>query len=316
MTRGAGESRASAADVVDAQAAFFVAQYRLGTIDEAAFQAWRSRAPAHAIAFARTLAMLENLEDVLAADARRVSAPMARRTLLRAAAAAVAIGVVGGGITTGRAYAWSTAATALGESRTVRLSDGSVAALNTDSRLSWRFSDSARCLWVERGEIALNLRPGAAAIVHGGGRGVMLSEGRFNLRRRDAALDLLVLAGRAEVRREGAAGGAIVDSRHGTRSLLVSKEAAIARVADAAQVDGITAWQRNEILFQDATLGSAVEEYNRFLPRKIVIVDRELASIPVGGRFTTTDPTAFLKAVTTGLNVRVSESSTAYLLTR
>ena len=178
-------------------------------------------------------------------------------------------------------------------------------------------SSTERTFWIERGEVALSLPKGPDAVFHGDGRMVVLSAGRFNVRARGGALDLLVQKGVARVAGEaGSMPGSTIDARSGATSLLVSSDGAIVRRADADQVDRVTAWQHQEILFRDATLGSAVEEYNRFLVRKIVIVDRELASIPVGGRFVTSDPTAFLDAVSTGLDIRVSRSPTAYLLTR
>jgi transmembrane sensor len=307
-----------AVDADAAEAAAWLAQHKLGTIDEAAFQAWRDSDVAHAIAFARALAMWDSVDDTALAAAY-ASRPahaepiVSRRHFLQAASAVLAVGIVASATTATRAYAWSSASTNLGQNKRIRLPDGSAASLNTDSRLSWRFSDNERTLWIERGEVALDLRHGPDAVVHGEDRAVHLSEGRFNVRLRGEALDLLVESGRARV---VGPPGPLVDARAGVSSVLVSEDASVVRRANAAQVDGITAWQNNEILFQDATLGSAVEEYNRFLSRKIVIVDRELASIPVGGRFVTTDPTAFLLAVSRGLNVRVSQSPTAYLLTR
>uniref|UniRef100_UPI0035CA41B9 FecR family protein n=1 Tax=uncultured Sphingomonas sp. TaxID=158754 RepID=UPI0035CA41B9 len=319
MTRIGGFFAVNAADTDAAEAAAWLAQHTLGTIDEAAFRAWRDSDVAHAIAFARALAMWDGVDAAALAAMRAGERPVlaapavSRRHFLQAASAVLAVGIVAAGTTATRAYAWSSASTSLGQNKRIRLPDGSAAALNTDSRLSWRFSASERTLWIERGEVALDLRQGPAAIVHGDERAVRLSEGRFNVRLRGEALDLLVESGRARV--VGRSGPSI-DARSGISSVLVSQDAAVVRRANGEQVDGITAWQRDEILFQDATLGSAVEEYNRFLPRKIVIVDRELASIPVGGRFTTSDPTAFLHAVSSGLNVRVSQSPTAYLLTR
>lgn len=319
MTRIGGLFAVNAADGDAAEAAAWLAQHKLGTIDEAAFHAWRDSDVAHAIAFARALAMWDGVDGAALAAVRAGERPalaapvVSRRHFLQAASAVMAVGIVAAGTTATRAYAWSSASTGLGQNTRIRLPDGSVAALNTDSRLSWRFSARERTLWIERGEVALDLRHGADAVVHGDDRAIHLSEGRFNVRLRGEALDLLVESGRASVMGRPAA---VIDARTGVSSMLVSQDAAVVRHANAEQVDGITAWQRNEILFQDATLGSAVEEYNRFLPRKIVIVDRELASIPVGGRFVTSDPSAFLHAVSSGLNVRVSQSPTAYLLTR
>ncbi|WP_218018860.1 FecR family protein, partial [Novosphingobium rosa] len=236
---------------------------------------------------------------------------MPRRAFMRAAAVAGAVALAGAGGFASRAYAWSSASTALGESRKIALPDGSTAALNTFSRLSWRFSASERTLWVEQGEVALDLVPGPAAGLHGEDRLADLSAGRFNARLRGDTLDLMVLRGSARAQSVGAQA---VDARSG-HSLLLSRRDAVVRPVSALQMSTAMAWQQGEILFQDATLGTAVEEYNRYLARKIVIVDPELAAIPVGGRFTSSDPSAFLRAVSMGLGVHVSTSDGGYFLT-
>ena len=329
MTRFGGLLR-NDGDIDAAEAAAWLAQHHLGSLDEVASQTWRDEDVAHAIAFARALAMWDRVgseapRSVRELSGRRTAAavpdapkgPCSRRMFLQAACAVAAVGVVAAGTTATRAYAWDSETTAVGESKTIRLPAGGVVALNTDSRLSWRVSSTERTFWIERGEVALSLPKGPDAVFHGDGRMVILSAGRFNARARGGALDLLVQKGMARVAGQaGSMQGSTIDARSGATSLLVSSDGAIVRRADADQVDRVTAWQHREILFRDATLGSAVEEYNRFLVRKIVIVDRELASIPVGGRFVTSDPTAFLDAVSTGLDIRVSRSPTAYLLTR
>jgi len=293
-------------DEIAAQAARWVAQYDLGIIDAAAFEAWRDRDVRHAIAFNRALSSFEAFAEK-AEEAPAPTAQPSRRTFLRTATGgAAAAMLVAGGLTT-RAYAWNTASTHIGENRKIRLPDGSMAALNTDSCLAWRFSERERSLWVERGEVAIDLCPGIPALLRGSGRVVSLSTGRFNARLRDGTLDLLVLRGHA------LAGSEPVAAYH---SLLLSSARPAIRAVSPARVETAIAWQHGEILFDDATLGTAVEEYNRFLTRKIVIADPDLATIPVGGRFTSSDPTAFLQAVATGLGVHVSTTDTAYLLTR
>jgi transmembrane sensor len=161
-------------------------------------------------------------------------------------------------------------------------------------------------LWVEQGEVAIDLVPGPVASLHGEDRLAQLSAGRFNVRLRGDTLDLMVLRGSAQARAVSAQGG---------HSLLLSRQDAVVRSVSTLQMSTAIAWQQGEILFQDATLGTAVEEYNRYLARKIVIVDPDLAAIPVGGRFTSSDPSAFLRAVSMGLGVRVSTSDGGYFLT-
>jgi transmembrane sensor len=295
------------------EAATWLAQHQLGTIDEAAFEQWRDRHPAHAIAFARALAAWEGAYPY-SADETGTSVPMAsRRALLRAAGGMCAVAVLGMAGFASRAYAWNSATTKLGESRKIRLSDGSIAALNTDSCLAWRFSARERTLWIERGEVAIDLCGGPHAMLHGDRGVARITPGRFNARLRGSTLDLLVLRGAATVDTRTSVGATTVGSYH---SLMISEGGPVVRQTSAPQVDAAIAWQQGEILFQDATLGTAVEDYNRYLSRKIVIVDPELATIPVGGRFTSTDPRPFLRAVSTGLGIHVSMSETAYLLTR
>lgn len=288
---------------IDSQAAVWLARYQLETIDEAAFEAWRSADPRHALAFVRALAAWEAADRDVPGAAPVVS----RRALMRGGAMACGLAFATGGAFVTRAYAWESASTQLGESRKVRLPDGSVAALNTSSRLSWRFSATERTFWVERGEVAINLVAGPRAVLHGEAHAAQLSAGRFNARLRGDTLDLLVLRGQA---RDGA-----VQAGCG-HSLWMAQGAALVRPASAMQVASTIAWQQGEILFQDVTLGTAVEEYNRYLERKIVIVDADLASIQVGGRFTSANPDAFLKAVSVGLDVHVSTSPSGYFLTR
>jgi transmembrane sensor len=305
MRRGALLGGASDNDIA-AQAARWVAQHDLGTIDAVAFEAWRSRDVRHAIAFNRALSSFEAFAEKAEETPARALRP-SRRTVLRTATGGVAAAMLVAGSLTTRAYAWSTASTRIGENRKVRLPDGSAAALNTDSCLAWRFSRYERRLWVERGEVAVDLCPGIPALLQGSKRTVALSTGRFNARLRDGTLDLLVLRGHALV------GTQPVAAYH---SLLLSDASPAIRTVSPAHVETAIAWQHGEILLDDATLGTAVEEYNRFLTRKIVIADPDLATIPIGGRFTSSDPTAFLQAVETGLGVHVSTTDAAYLLTR
>jgi transmembrane sensor len=293
-------------DDVNEQAALWLARHQLGTLDAHAFDAWRMGEPRHALAFARALAAWEAADRPPVAQVAHAE-PVSRRSFMRAAAAAGAVTLAGAGGFASRAYAWETASTQLGESRKIRLPDGSSAALNTFSRLSWRFSAHERTLWIEQGEVAVDLVDGPPAALHGEDRLAQLSAGRFNARLRGDMLDLMVMRGRARTP------GASAQSGH---SLLISPHDAVSRPFSTMQMATAMAWQQGEILFPDTTLGAAVEEYNRYLARKIVILDPELAAIPVGGRFTSSDPAAFLHGIALGLGVHVATSQSGYFLTR
>ncbi len=307
MRRKTDDVKGAPGDPLSEQAALWLARHQLGTLDQEAFHAWRMADARHALAFARALAAWEAAGRLPVAETTTVAMPVSRRSFMRAAAAVGAVSLAGVGGFASHAYAWSTASTKLGESRKIRLPDGSSAALNTQSRLSWRFSAHERTLWVEQGEVAVDLVDGPLVALHGEDRLAHLSAGRFNARLRGDTLDLMVMRGQADTM------GASAQSGH---SLLISPHNAVARPFSAMQMATAMAWQQGEILFPDTTLGAAVEEYNRYLARKIVIVDPELAAIPVGGRFTSSDPAAFLRGISLGLGVHVATSESGYFLTR
>lgn len=301
---------------ITGEAATWLARHDAGTIDEERFLAWRDASPDHAIAFARALAVWNE------AGARTAIATESRFTRRSAAAAIGGMGLVGllgaGGFTT-RAYAWSSASSDVGECKRIILPDGSRAMLNTDSELQWRFSSSERSLWVVRGEVGLELVEGIPAQIHGLDRTASLSRGRFNVRLEGAAMDVTVLAGKAAAMRtrmadtQIAAPAAVAAPSEG---LLLSAAAPSVRDASPQRVAATVAWQQGEIVFDNEPLQTAVREYNRYLTGKIVIADPDLTGIPVGGRFTSTDPADFLSALELGLGVRATASNGGFVLTR
>lgn len=310
MQRENGPEREGDSSGPTAEAARWLAGLELGTADLGAFEQWRGSDPRHALAFARVYASAETLSALAQPDepveAGRGGMPPRRRFLRHAAAGAVL--AVGGSILFGsRAFAWSHASTAIGEFRKVTLPDGSIVALNTDTAVSWRFETERRRIRLDRGEIALNLGPGTPASLSAAGTEASLSAGRFVARLRPRTVDLLVLRGRALV--PGRGKGDLLVSAFEEASL--SPAAPLLTAASDERISRVTAWQNGEIEFDDERLGDAVEEYNRYLARKIVIDDPRLADLRIGGRFASADPESFFKALALGLDVRVTQSEQA-----
>jgi transmembrane sensor len=288
----------------------------------AEFETWRAQSPAHAIAFARGFAAWEQVDraqqDVAdlglhEASEFRPSVMPSRRGLLRAAAgSALVIGA--GGVLTSRAYAWSRAETGIGEIKRLHLPDGSAMMLNTDSAVAWRFSETAHVLRLERGEIALEVAPTPVMLsLRGAAADAQLSAGRFNARLQGDALDVMVIRGVAQSARRAASSGAVA-ARH--QALLVTRGATRVEPTSQEQLAATIAWPSGEILFHDEPLSAALLEYNRYLPAKIVLSDPALGAVRVGGRFTSTDPSAFLEALQATLNLEVQSTPNGYLLSR
>lgn len=308
------------------QAAAWLAALDAGTADRAAFERWRAADARRAAAFAQVAAAWTRLDAArllrqaeCAADldagadgetaARRPRA-VSRRTLMRAAA--VAGLVVSGGTAAGlmsRAWARTSAETGIGERRSIVLEDGSRLELNTDTRVAWRLRESERSVWLTRGEIALDVAAsGAPLSLHGAVSRTELAEGRYNARLTGTALDLLVVEGRARL---AAAGTPAVSAGE---SALISAAGPAVRAAEPVVIARAEAWRRGELVFSGESLDFAVGEYNRYLARRIIIGDAQLSRLRLGGRFTSADPSQFLRALEASFGIRALDDADTIVL--
>lgn len=294
------------------QAATWLVALDTGSADGAAFEEWRGRSPHHAAAFAQAAAIWSRTADLRhVADApvpahTPIDAPadatdrrgINRRSLI-AAAMVGAVGLVGGGVWLSRDTR-ELVETAVGKRRSLMLPDGSIAELNSDTRLLWRYG-TERALWVERGECALDVASETAPPLRVSGPDFVagLTAGRYNLQLSARGAVLAVLAGTARVAL-GEGGAHAVPA--GNRLAWNEARATLAPLS-AVAVARITAWQRGEILFDGMTLGEAVAEFNRYLPRKLVVADPDTAAIVLGGRYMIDEPEAFLRALRDGFGV-------------
>jgi transmembrane sensor len=307
--------RQRAKDTEDA--AVWFARWQAGTVDREAFERWRAD-PANTLAFARVTAAWEAVSEP--GEDMAVRAGLTRRGWLRGGVAGAILAAAGSGLIATRAYAWDSASTGVGETRKLRLSDGSMVALNTDTLISWRFSSTLRELRLERGEVAIELQAGPKATLRTDTSSVTLMAGRFNARLRQHRLELMVLRGRAIATNVAPAAGASPATKQvevqAYQRLDLGEAGPVIQPVSSDAAEAALAWQSGDIVFLDTPLADAVAEYNRYLLRKIVIDDASVGAIRVGGRFISSDPADFLKAVSTSLGVQVRTTATDYRLSR
>jgi transmembrane sensor len=307
-----------------AEASVWMARLDAGQVDQREFEAWRDADPRRAAAFAEVartwdrLSVLRGHVEATAEPEPRASARPSRRAMLQAAGV-VGVATLGAGLFAPRVFARNRASTGVGERRSLVLADGSRVELNTDSSVAWRLQHDLREVWLERGQAALSVaddrtRPFVLRASHVDTR---LSPGQFDARLREGALDLTILSGRAQPQRRAPMGaGAVADMRDlvGPTSLLITPTRVVDRPLSDADVNITTSWRRGEIVFDGEPLGSAVQEYNRYLTRKLVIGDRKLASLRLGGRFMTSNPDGFLTALNQAFGVHAVEGGPNQLL--
>jgi transmembrane sensor len=300
---------------LEKEAAGWLIRLESGDADLASFEQWRAGDLARAAAFAHIDAAWSRLDriralrplglpdpDLFAPPAEAEAEEPPRRWFMKAAAGVVAAAGVGGAgyfILGARAFA----ETAVGERRAVRLPDGSLLDLNTDTRVSWRFDGGARRAWLDRGEAALEIaadgekRPFAFSAL---GATLGLEPGLFNARLRGDEAEILVLRGRATL----GAGLAVLQGQAAT----ISAEGAATRVLDAGALTAATAWRNGEFVFDGVTLGRAVAEYNRYLEAKVEIADPSIRDLKLGGVFRTHDLQGFLNSLETVFGLEVTRS--------
>jgi transmembrane sensor len=210
-----------------------------------------------------------------------------------------------------------TVRTELGEVRRVPLADGSVASLNTDSKIAVALAKDVREITLDSGEAFFQVAHDKARpfIVEAGQVRVQAVGTAFSVRRRADGAEILVtegvvetwVAGREHDRKRIAAGA---------RGFVAEAAPAINVEQAPGKIDRALAWRSGEIALDGESLAYAVEEINRYNSRKLVIDDPALAKEPLVGYFRTNEPENFGRAVAGLMGARVIEQGDTIRLVR
>ena len=326
------------------QAAEWVLRREAGALDDAdqqAFEAWLAEDPANVEAYedavwaldaaARHAAAPELMamrEAALAARGDRASRPWLWTGLAGAVAASLVafwlllVQPAGSPAPTGPIAAESPAdprsatyATAIGERLAVTLPDGSVATLDTNSRIRVAYSGAERGIHLLRGQALFEVahdRP-LPFQVHAAGHTVTAVGTTFNVRLYGETVRVALLDGVVQVRPSRPAAPAAARTDPAPPRPLVMRAGELlqlgpsqpVRVASAA-VTQVASWRGGELVFNDTRLADAVAEINRYTRRPIAIADAAVADYRVTGVFRTNDPERFSQAMSEVFGLEVT----------
>jgi len=264
-------------------------------------------------------------------DAREASPrPARRKTGLRFSIAASVLGATVGIAMFGwlRFNAPLVYETAIGEQRTVTLSDGSILSLNARSKVVVRYDEARRSVDLVEGQalfkVASNpLRP---FIVHSDNAAIRAVGTQFDVSRRLDKTVVTVVEGRVAVSETGSRGGGVLtpasnSAEPGVAAFVSAGEQVIATASEVttvqrADIAAATAWMDGKLVFRSLPLAEVIDEFNRHTPRRFVLEDAQLADIRISGIFSFTDTAQLTDFLRERFGVAVRETDSEIRLAR
>jgi transmembrane sensor len=242
----------------------------------------------------------------------------------------VLIAVLGGGLyfyKNGLFRGEPTIATAIGEQRSIILKDGTRVSLNTATRMSVRYDEKLRHVYLESGEALFDVARFTQwpFVVTAGDREIKALGTTFIVRRDEQKTVITLVEGKVAVSPAPAATGpdtALPEPQNpsspgdshppetltlmpGQRLTFAGGEQQV--TVDLPELDKVTAWQRGVVALDYTPLAEAVAEMNRYSTTKLVIEEPEAAMAPISGVFRAGDSLFFAQAVAETYNLQVAE---------
>lgn len=208
-------------------------------------------------------------------------------------------------------------ATPIGKQQRFVLSDGSILQLNTGTQVTVRFSETERQLNLLQGEAYFEVSPDAnRPFIVDAGLGEITAIGTaFDIHRSDDSVVIAVTHGVVAISdtREPNLLESPFDklsdeqTRHQDRAqkttklsigkqITVSADSGISLVENA-DLEKITAWRADTLIFRDASLVDALADLNRYLAQAIDLSDPSLKTLRISGTFNISDPNSTFAAI-------------------
>jgi transmembrane sensor len=272
--------------------------------DEAALDAWLEQDTANRVAYWRLKAAWGRADRLAAlrrdkAPARPESNIPSRVLKIAAGVALIAISGAVGNFWLGRSQQQPNDAvysTALGERKTIALTDGSEIELNTNTSIRFHSAADEKVVTLLKGEAYFQIKhdPRRLFIIKADGHRITDIGTKFRVRRDAARLEVSLLEG--EVRFDSADGRVkSLSMKPGDVVIATAHSAAVMQQPKREIADSL-GWRSGMIVFKHTTLAEAASEFNRYNTRKVVVADGEAAKLTINGTFQTGDIAAFADA--------------------
>lgn len=191
--------------------------------------------------------------------------------------------------------------TAKGEQEQVVLRDGSSVLLNTDTRLSVKFSQNSRALTLHEGEAYFTVAPDKQRpFTVQTAKGDITALGTaFNIQQLDD--DLTVTVFQHAVRVKFSNGQQIEHLNEGQQTAYIDDQI---QPTTTANLNQAKAWREHRLVFKNQPLQTVVAELERYRPVKIIIANKALAQHRVTGVFDPRDTEAAITVIEKTLGLK------------
>ena len=229
---------------------------------------------------------------------RRAVFAMAALALL----ASVTVRFWGGG---DRSVSYSTA---IGEQRTIQLSDGSTVELNARSSLHVHLTERQRDVTLLEGQALFRVAKDRQRpfVVRAGDAQVRAVGTEFDIYRKQSETVVTVVEGRVETYdASGRAGEEAIVLSAGERLTVLPNTVTKPTRADPLVA---TAWLQKRLIFEETPLSEVAEEFNRYNKRPLTIEDRELQKVKISGVYSSTDPASLINFLRSQSSIQLIET--------
>lgn len=280
-----------------------------GDVDgEQVVAAMLATAPVHAAA--------ERAASTPSSHTRRPRARLRRFTAIAASLAVVTVAAVG---TWHALHPTAPApspelryAAGVGQPRTIALSDGSTLQLDAGSEVVVQFSSQRRQLELLRGQAYFAVAKDAARPFEVRADGAMAQAlgTQFSVAKRSDSVRVVVTEGHVQVsdlraHANGAGNKAVQLLANQSASLVNAGRLEGPQRVDAASATG---WRQGKVVYRGEPLGNVVADLNRYSQVPILLENRQLAALPVTGRWSTANVDTWLESIAQVLALEVVRS--------
>ncbi|WP_076418965.1 FecR domain-containing protein [Colwellia sp. UCD-KL20] len=218
--------------------------------------------------------------------------------------------------------------TQIGEKSTVRLSDGSLITLNTNSEVTVNYSDTQRNLMLNYGEVHVDVAHNKQRkfLVHAGGKVIEAVGTAFNVQHfNNIDIELMVTEGTvivSELANSAASDKNILDefahllSKHEEKPIAVTageqvnltvnqkiKESTVHVEQAPTEIASRLSWMEGNLVFKGESLQQAVDEISRYSQWKLELQGDDVKKVKIIGRFQTGDIEPLLSILNKNFNI-------------